>query len=388
MKSKKKDNIKSNKLTLITLIGSLLLSAEVMAAEPVKQVESAKGGTVSSPTGQDSTSKEAVAAEPAAPFSTPKKAKRSPVYAKVGNMSITWLDYENEYASEASKKFYHGKPSEATIAAFQREIGDTLVTNAMLVQEAKRRKLKPDNELVKQKLAQFEQRFAQDPNWPQARARVLPIITVRLQNENLRSQLEERVRNVPPPNEKQLRQYYATHPEKFTSPPQTRVSIILLRVDPAAPDTDWQKAIEEGQNLVKRARDGEDFAALARDYSGDITAEDGGDMGYLHEGMLPGLPAQTVSKLQPGEISDPVTLMEGVAIFRLTERKLAEINSFKAVRERARELWLAEQSEKAWNSLIAKLKKNTPVQVDQSRFLPLPAASNTPVVESSEANKP
>jgi len=371
---------------LIALIGCMLLSAEVMAADPAKQDDPTKEVAASNPTAQGSISKEVIA-DPTAPFSTPKKAKRSPVFAKVGNMSITWMDYESEYASQAGKKFYHGKPSEAIIAEFQREIGDTLITNAMLVQEAKRRKLKPDNAAVNQKLAQFENRFAQDPNWPKARVRVLPIITVRLQNENLRTQLEERVRNVPPPSEKQLRQYYAAHPEKFTSPPQTRVSIILLRVDPAAPDADWQKAIEEGQGLVKRLRAGEDFAAMARDYSGDITAEEGGDMGYLHEGMLPGLPAQTVSKLQPGEISDPVTLMEGVAIFRLTERKPAEINSFKAVRERARELCLAEQSENAWNSLIAKLKKTTPVQVDESRFLPLPAASKKPA-GNQEATKP
>ena len=383
MKSKTNDNFKN---TLIALIGCMLLSAEVMAADPAKQDDPTKEVAASNPTAQGSISKEVIA-DPTAPFSTPKKAKRSPVFAKVGNMSITWMDYESEYASQAGKKFCHGKPSEAIIAEFQREIGDTLITNAMLVQEAKRRKLKPDNAAVNQKLAQFENRFAQDPNWPKARVRVLPIITVRLQNENLRTQLEERVRNVPPPSEKQLRQYYAAHPEKFTSPSQTRVSIILLRVDPAAPDADWQKAIEEGQGLVKRLRAGEDFAAMARDYSGDITAEEGGDMGYLHEGMLPGLPAQTVSKLQPGEISDPVTLMEGVAIFRLTERKPAEINSFKAVRERARELCLAEQSENAWNSLIAKLKKTTPVQVDESRFLPLPAASKKPA-GNQEATKP
>jgi len=387
VKSNKSDNIKYIKLSLIAFIGSILFSAEAMAADPAKQDDSAKVGAVSTPTSQSSISKESVTADPTVSGSTPKKAKKSPIYAKVGSMSITWQDYESAYTNEVSKRFYHNKPSENMIAAFQREVGDTLVNNAMLVQEAKRRKLKPDNDVVKQQIAQFEARFAQDPNWPQSRARVLPIMKVRLENENLRIKLKELVQNVPPPSEKQLRQYYAAHPEKFTSPPQTRVSIILLRVDPSAPDADWQKAIEQGQVLVKRIRDGEDFAALARDYSGDVTAEEGGDMGYLHEGMLPGLPALTVSKLQPGETSDPVTLMEGVGIFRLTERKLAEVNSYKAVRERARELWLAEQRENAWNALIEKLKKNTPVQVDESRFYPLPAASKTPA-ENQEARKP
>lgn len=387
MKSKRNVNIRNIKLTLLALIGTLLLSAEAMAADTAKQDGTAQEVTAANPAAPDSGIEEAIPAAPAAPGSTPQRAKASPIYAKVGSMSITWLDYDYAYASEASKKFYHAKPSESTVAAFQRQIGDTLITNAMLVQEAKRRKLKPDAALVKQQLEQFEQRFAKNPNWADSRARVLPIITRRFENENLRIKLENLVRNVPAPSVKQLRKYYAAHPEKFTSPLQQRVSIILLRMDPSAPDTDWQKATEAAQGLVKRLRAGEDFAALARDYSGDVTAEEGGDMGYLHEGMLPGLPAETVSKLQSGETSDPVTLMEGVAIFRLTERKQAGISSFGAVQQRAKELWLTEQSDSAWNSLIAKLKKNTPVQVDESHFLPLPAATKKPA-ESLGTNKP
>lgn len=387
VKSKRNDNIKNAKLTLIALISAALLSAEAIAADPAKEDGTTQKATAANPAVQDSSNKEVVTIDPTAPGNTAEKTKGLPYYAKVGKMFITWRDYDYEYSNEARKKFYHAKPSENTVAAFQRQIGDTLVTNAMLVLEAKRRKLKPDHAVVKQQLEQFEQRFAKDPNWPEARPRVLPIITVRVENENLRSNLEKLVRNVPPPSVKQLRKYYAAHPEKFTSPTQIRVSTILLRMDPGAPDADWQKATEEAQDLVKRLRAGEDFAELARQYSGDITAEEGGDMGYLHEGMLPGLPAETVNKLQPGETADPVNLMEGVAIFRLTDRKQPAINSFESVRQRAKELWLQEQSESAWNSLIARLKKNTPVQVDESHFFPLPAVAEKPA-DSMETTKP
>ena len=392
VKAKRNGNIQNIQLTLLALISTLLPSAGAIAADPARQDGTAQEITLSNPSAPnpsapDGGDKGVVAAAPTAPNSAANGAKGLPYYAKVGNMYVTWLDYDYEYATETANKFYHAKPSESAAAVFERQIGNTLVTNAMLVLEAKRRKLKPDDAVVKQRLAQLEQRYANDPKWPESRPRVLPIITVRVQNENLRSQLEQRVRNVPAPSVKQLRKYYTAHPEKFTSPAQQRVAIILLRVDPGAPDTDWQKASEEGQDLVKRLRAGEDFAALARDYSGDVTAEEGGDMGFLHEGMLPGLPAETVRKLQPGETSDPVTLMEGVAIFRLTERKQPEINSFKAVRQRAKELWLTEQSDSAWNSLIARLKKNTPVQVDESLFLPLPAVTEKPA-GSVETTKP
>lgn len=380
---KSKNSIQYLKISLIALI--TLFTAEALAAEPPNPDENTKTIAAPGPStpGSDNSASATVSAD-----GTAKKSKSSPYYAKVGDMYVTWVDYEYEYSNRARDKFYHAKPSESAVALFQRQIGESLVTNAMLVLEAKRRKLKPDNEFVKQQIALYEQRFAQDPRWSEARPRVLPLITVRVQNENLRSQLEKLVRNVHAPSTKQLRQYYAAHPEKFTSPPQQRVSVILLRMDPGAPDTDWQKATEEAQDLVKRVRDGEDFAELARQYSGDQTAEEGGDMGYLHEGMLPGLPAEIVSKLQPGETSDPVTLMEGVSIFRLAERKPSVLNSFEAVKPRATELWLAEQRDNAWNTLIAKLKKNTHVEVDESHFAPLPAATEKPAASTAEEVKP
>ncbi|MGA9667005.1 MAG: peptidylprolyl isomerase [Gallionella sp.] len=379
MNAKRRGNSRNINPKLLALISTLLFSTAAVAADTVKQDGTTQNSAASGPAVHESAKVGSSAASPA------KKRKKLPYYAKVGDIYINWIDYNNEYATEARKKFYHGKPSDDAIAAFQRQIGDTLVTNAMLVQEAKRRKIKPDEAFVKEQLDQYEQRFAKNPNWPAARPRVLPILTERMQNANLRSKLEEQVRNVPDPSKKQLRKYYADHQDKFTAPPATRVSVILIKVDPGAPDTDWQKASEQAQDLVKRARAGEDFAELAREYSGDKTAADGGDMGYLHEGMLPGLPAETVGKLQPGETSDPVKLMEGVGIFRLVERHEAKVNSFEASEPRAKELWLKEQSDNAWNSLIAKLKKNTPVEVDESHFLPLPAVAENAADDAKNA---
>ena len=374
---------KDSKLTRLTLIGILLLCAETAGAGTVTP-RGVEAQAASNPAAGGAQNENANPAQ----VHTAKTIEESlPVFATVGKMSITWVDYNNEYADLARKRFYHGKPKDDDVAAFQREVADTLVTNAMLVQEAKRRKLKPDPAFVKRELDRFDKRFAKDPNWPKARPRVIPILTERFKNESLRNQVEPLVRKVKAPSTKQLRQYYAAHQEKFTVPAHQRVSIILLRVDPGAPGDDWQKAKSQAQDLVKRLHEGEDFAQLAREYSGDRTAENGGDMGYLHEGMLPGLPSAVLSKLKPGEISDPVSLMEGIAIFRLTERQPAKLNSFKKARQSVRELWMAEQSDKAWNSLVAKLKKDTPVKMDESHFLPLPSATEKPA-GTQEANKP
>jgi len=339
--------LNTNSLVLALLSGGMLLCTQISMANPV------------------------VAQSSNAP-------KKVPVFAKVGDVVITWREFSRAYREEARNKFFHGAPDDNTRAAFQREVGNKLVTNVLLTQEAKRRKLKPDSAFVDQKLQKYDRQFSKDPKWLEARKRVLPILTKRFENESLPIVLERVVRNVPQPTIKQLKEYFDAHPDKFTSPPQPKVSVILIRVDPSSTTGEWDKAKEEAEGLVKRLRAGEDFATMAKNYSGDITAEDGGDMGYLHAGMLPGLPEQTVSKLQPGDTSDPVRLLEGVAIFRLTDRLQPPPLNFEASQHRAKDLWLQEQGDIAWDSLKKKLRLNTPVHTDESRFLPLGSATETP----------
>lgn len=305
-----------------------------------------------------------------------------PVFAKVGDTVITRQDYDTAFAVAVRNKFYHGRPPEAEVAALQREVGDKLVAHVLLLGEAKRRGLEPDGAAVTQRLEQHEQRNRDNPQWQQARTQWLPVLTARLQEESMLGKLESAVRDVPLPDEKQLREYYTAHPEKFTEPEQLRISIILLRVDPSSPQDAWNKAYDLAKSLVDQLRAGADFAALAREHSGDASsAEQGGDMGYLHGGMLPDAAQDAVDKLKPGETSDPVRLLEGIIVIRPTDRKPPKLGDFEVVRERARDLWLKEESERAWKSLIAQLKEKASIQMDESSFLPLPVAGAAPVVE-------
>jgi parvulin-like peptidyl-prolyl isomerase len=300
------------------------------------------------------------------------------VFATVGKVAITWQDVETEYKSAAKNKFFHGKPSNDVVAELQRTVADKLITNALILNEANRRKLKPDAKIINQQVADYEAKFTNDPKWPEARARLLPIITKRFESEALVKKLENNVRKVPTPTAAQIQAYYTSHPDKFTAPLEQRVSVILLKVDPSSGADAWEQTIEDAKILLRQIREGEDFAEMAKQYSRDLqTVDQGGDMGYLHEGMLPGLPQETVNKLRVGEVSEPVRLLEGVALFRLTERKAPGLSSFESVKQRAKELLASEESDKAWDALLADLRKSTPMKVDESRFLPLKAADTT-----------
>lgn len=293
------------------------------------------------------------------------------VFAKVGDTVITQDDYSAAFAVASRGKFYHGKPPENEIAALQREVGEQLVARVLLLREARQRGIKPDAGEIQNTLAGYDQRYAGSEQWKKNRSKMIAAVTVRLEEESLLGQLEKSVRNVPKPAIKDVKAYYEANPQKFTEPEQMRVSVILLKVDPSSPSAVWIKAEEEARDLVKKLRAGADFAAIAKARSGDGSAQQGGDMGYLHGGMLPDGTEAVLKALKNGEISNPVQVLEGMAILKLTDRKPARLNSFETVQNRAQDLLQRDRSDQAWSKLIADLKKKTPAQIDQSRYLPL-----------------
>ena len=131
-----------------------------------------------------------------------------------------------------------------------------------------------------------------------------------------------------------------------------------------------------GARLLAQLRGGADFAELARLRSGDGSAAKGGDMGYLHRGMLGDQAQQVVDALAVGEVGEPVTLLEGVAIFRLEDRPALQLLAFEEVRERVRGLWLREHSEQAWQALLTRLRADTVITVSEGHYLPLPAGDS------------
>jgi parvulin-like peptidyl-prolyl isomerase len=295
------------------------------------------------------------------------------VFAKIGDVEITKEEYNAAFYNASRSQFYHGKPPEEVIAGLQREVEEKLVTRILLLQEAKRRGLRPDAAELKKVLDSYEQRYAKSEQWKKNREQVLPGLTARLEQENLLAQLEQRVRLVPAPSQEQVKKYYISHPEKFTEPEQLRVSVILLKVDPSSPKTEWEKTEKKAKQIIKKLQEGADFAALARVESGDPSAQQGGDMGYLHNGMLPEGAQSVLNKLKIGELSNPVPLLEGIGVFRLADRKISKLNNFETIHVRAQELLQREMGERAWKGLVASLKNETVIQIDRSNYLPLPA---------------
>jgi peptidyl-prolyl cis-trans isomerase SurA len=100
---------------------------------------------------------------------------------------------------------------------------------------------------------------------------------------------------------------------------QTHARHILLRSDMV---TDDEQILKTLQAIKQRLDNGEDFAALAKEYSQDPgTKNNGGDLGWASDGQFVPQFEKVMNSLKPGQISEPFRSPFGWHILQVLERR-------------------------------------------------------------------
>ena len=143
--------------------------------------------------------------------------------------------------------------------------------------------------------------------------------------------------------------YYTEHPAEFEKPRRLRAAHILVRVPPVGGSDAENAAKAKVDDVIKRARAGEDFAKLAREASEDTaTAAQGGDLGFVGPGEMVPQFEQAVFALKKGELSPaPVRTPFGYHAIKVVDVQEGGRPPYKEVAPKIKEKLLAERSERA-----------------------------------------
>jgi peptidyl-prolyl cis-trans isomerase C len=164
--------------------------------------------------------------------------------------------------------------------------------------------------------------------------------------------------------DEELEAYYRDNERRLTFPEQVRVRHILLTWKPMGTRDDRQAIRDQMAAILERARAGEDFALLAREFSDDSATRDGGgDTGLFHRGQMVPAFERVAFSLKPGEISDPVETVFGVHILRLEERRESRLVPLDEIREPLREHVSEENMARAVEQEIARLRAEANIEI-------------------------
>ncbi|MGN6281413.1 SurA N-terminal domain-containing protein [Frateuria sp.] len=162
-----------------------------------------------------------------------------------------------------------------------------------------------------------------------------------------------------PPTEDDLRKRYEDEKQRFVQPEQRLVSHILVDVPNNATPEQQKAALAKAQKIAAEATP-ENFAQLAAKDSADLgSRRQGGDLGWLEQGVTNKAFDDALFALQKGQISKPVLSDEGYHVIWLRDVRSGQAKPFEEVRGQLEQEAVAAERERKYNEVAGKLADKT-----------------------------
>lgn len=140
---------------------------------------------------------------------------------------------------------------------------------------------------------------------------------------------------VPPevPDEQALREHYEAEKNRFTRPERRHVRHILIALEAGVDEAEEKAAEADIADIRERIAGGEDFTAVAKELSQDPgSATQGGDLGFIEQGLLAPVLDQAAFALDAGQLSEAIRGRFGYHLVEVTEIDPGETRPFEAVK--------------------------------------------------------
>ncbi|HXA48957.1 MAG TPA: peptidylprolyl isomerase [Candidatus Acidoferrum sp.] len=302
------------------------------------------------------------------------------IAAKVNGDIITRGELERkkvEIEAEARRQGLNGQRLQETVTEYTANALRDQIDQLLLVQKAKDLNINVDNEVTRY-LAQIQlQQKSQhpelaDPDRFQSFIREQTGMTFEdfkqmKKNELLTQRVigQEVMRNITIP-EPEMQKYYEEHKGDFVrKDAQVFLSQIVISTDGKTPEQ-VAAAEKKAKDVAARAKKGDKFADLARDFSDDLeTGRNGGYIGAMPFGTMDKSIEDVISKEKKGFVSDPIKLKQAYLILKIEDRFEAGQASFEEVKEKIQDAMLQPRVEPKARVFLSKLREDAFLEIKE-----------------------
>jgi peptidyl-prolyl cis-trans isomerase SurA len=163
--------------------------------------------------------------------------------------------------------------------------------------------------------------------------------------------------------EEEIRDYYDKHKEVFQEERGYHLRTILVKVSSLATAGQREEALKKIETVADKFRKGVPFDELAKQYSEDGTAKEGGDLGFFKLDELSHEFRETVRVMKEGEISPILQTSQGYQVVMLQEIKIQAGKSLQEAKIQIQERLYNELVEKKYNAWLKELRDRSYIKI-------------------------
>lgn len=151
--------------------------------------------------------------------------------------------------------------------------------------------------------------------------------------------------------DKEIESYFEENKESYNEPEQVEASHILVEDEGTA------------NEVKEKLAAGEDFAALAKEYSTDTSnADNGGELGYFSKGEMAPEFEEAAFSMNKGDISDPVQTDYGFHIIKVTDKKAAKEAELKDYKDEIKQTLFDQELQTEYSTWITEKREKLDIE--------------------------
>jgi len=271
--------------------------------------------------------------------------------------------YETNYQSLRAQ--YQGEEFNRQLEWMKKNLMDTLITDLLLLQEANKLENINIDEQVRLYIDNIKKEY--NINSDEGLRKILKQQGISFEEWTRRLRegvmkdavITSEVRRNIVIDEAEIVSYHKLHPEEFTEPPEFKLKAITLTSGSGS-----DEGIEaKKQEINSKIAAGEDFGALASEYSEGPEKESGGDLGDFKKGNLAKELEEPVENLKQGEVTPWIQFRNAWYLLKLVEKKEARLKPFEEARDDIERRLLAEKGQVKFEEFMKELKEKSYIKI-------------------------